>query len=523
MNDYEQLLADWADSPEAFASAFTIADKNARIVDFDVSVPQRKALAYLSRYKKGIFLKGRQMWITTILLVWQLRLCLFTPGSTCAVVLHTDSNAVLMSDMVEKLYHGNEVLIELMKIVQKNGHRILFDNGSQILFTTANSPFLRSFPVNFAHFSEARDYDDLGATLASLKVAPDGQIFIESTAGGEDDFHSIWIDAETDFAKLFLCWRDHPEYRSDVPLPTRLLDFERDYIGQHKLDLREAQWWVKERRGLAPHKRILMVQEHPSDAREAFLLSGDKFLKRQVPVPAADPMQPDEHGTCVFAKYDPTHQYVIGIDPSPGSSDFGDPTGLVIGDVTARTIVLTQEFRAPTREHEKRTRALIEAYGDPVTVVETASEGLGLCDYLRGAGAPMFHMVAFGGLNAEMLPRHGWRTDYQTRPILFGGIYEAAIGLSPWTIPCHRLVHQLNALCYDKKGKPAAPKTGHDDLVVAFGCMLQGVAQAMPPRADDKKEEVLSALEAWEKALFEVSTKSDYFADAYPPQDGDYY
>ena len=522
----EQLQEDWRTSAEAFASCFHIADKNARTVEFVVSPPQRQALHLLENHKKGIILKGRQMWITTIMLIWQIRLCWMRPGVTCVVVLHTDANAVLMSDRCENLYHGNEILTDLMGITQKNAHRILFDNGSQILFTTANSPFLRSFPVNFAHFSEARDYDDLGATLASLKVASDGQIFIESTAGGEDDFHGIWTDKDTDFAKQFLCWRDHPEYTRPDPLPTPLLKIEREYITRNRLNQGEASWWVKERRGLAPHKRHLMQQEHPSTPEEAFLLSGDRFIKRQVPVPPGDPKTPNEHGIVVLEPFDPTCQYSIGIDPAPGSSEKGDPTAVVILNITRKTIALTQEFREPTREHEARTRRLIAEWGDPMTVVETAAEGLGLCDYLRGAGVPMFHMISYSGLNPELLPRHGWRTDVTTRPILWGEIYQAASGEWPVTIGCHRLVHQLNALCYDKKGKPAAPKTGNDDLAVAFGLALLGSSQALPAthQVVVRKSATQTALEKIDEMLLKAQNgEGDFHADAYEQQPSDFF
>lgn len=883
-DEYEELLAIWEEDPEAFARCFTIADKSTKIVDFNVSPPQRKALHALSNYRRGVILKGRQMWITTIMLIWQLRMCLLQPGSTTVCAMHTDANAVLKAAFAMDLYRGNPILTEMMGVERSNDHRILFDNGSQMLFTTANNEFLRSMPIHFAHFSEARDYDDLGASLASLKLAPNGQCFIESTAGGEDDFHAIWTDPEADYHKLFLCWRDHPEFRSTKPLPEKLLDVEINYIKLHKLNQQEAQWWVWERRSLAPYKRHLMQQENPScltaDTRvgtnlgvlrmdqlaaaadtafgqitgywpksenqvyrlttengytirgtdnhpildpetgefvpllqakqvslaapmlassnyvfrwrpypslecsveiderfglwlgmfmgdgslhnatvelsfdgkdadvadlwdslsrdlfgvdpcrsqhspfgwrsrfgsiavadllerlgctkpsgdvqrgmrrvcvpeciwrspkevvraflrglaetdgftseqklpprvvifskwpefirdvqhlllcfgivsrvsvndkvnsygrkyigraltmtgeraelfakeigfigarkcerarkpefrsernrgrrcdrkvnafvdrvvsivpdgvervyditikdlerfdangivvhnspdEAFLLSGDRFLKRQVPVPAGDPLDPDERGVVILEPYDPSCQYSAGIDPAPGSSDKGDPTGIVILNVTRKTVAVTQELREPTRAHEHKTRRLLADYGDPITVVETAQEGLGLCDYLRAEGVPMFHMISYSGLNPELLPRHGWRTDVTTRPILWGEIYQASSGEVPTTIKCHRLVKQLNVLQYDKKGKPAAPKNGHDDLVVAFGLACLGASQALPARKTAPSSPKKSLMEQLDESLSKVDTKTaDSFDDAYVEQVGDFF
>ena len=501
-NEIDFLLEQWAQSPRAFAECFRIKNKDRTEVDFRVSVPQQLALEALTNYQKNVFLKGRQMWITTICLVWQLRLCLFKPGAICAVGMQSDFNARQMSLTAHNLYKGNDVLMELMPIDRQNDHQILFANGSQMLFVTANSPVLRSMPLNFAHLSEVRDYDDLGETLASIKVAPEGTLLLESTAGGEDDFYHIWNDRESAFRKTFFCWRDHTEYRSPVGIDGSLLEVEKEYVKRHNLSRAETNWWVRERRALPLHKRPFMVQEHPTTPEEAFLLSGDKYLLRQVPLPPGDARDPDEMGIVVLHPYNPTHQYVVGIDPAPGSSEKGDPTGLVIIDITDRCVALTQEIRQPTRDFEGPCLQLIKAYGSPLTVIETAAEGLGLCDFLRGAGISMYHMTAFGGLSQTMLPRHGWRTDVQTRGILFGEIYEGASGGNRWHITCHRLVRQLNALCYDKRGKVAAPKNGHDDLAVAFGLALLGISQALPANQSlETQAEPKSALDAYMRDL----------------------
>lgn len=525
-NDIDFLLDQWAASPRAFAECFRIKDKDRREVDFRVSVPQQLALDALSKNQKNVFLKGRQMWITTIALVWQLRLCLFKPGALCAIGMQTDFNARQMSLTASNLYKGNEVLMELLPIDRQNDHQILFQNGAQMMFVTANSSVLRSMPLNFAHLSEVRDYDDLGETLASIKVAPEGSLLLESTAGGEDDFYHIWTDPESAFKKTFFCWRDHLEYRSKESIGSALLEVEKEYINRHNLSNQEANWWVKERRALPLHKRPFMVQEHPTTPEEAFLLSGDKFLRRQVALPKGDAREPDEYGIVVFHPYNPTHQYVVGIDPAPGSSEKGDPTGLVIIDITDRCVALTQEIRQPTRDFEKPALELIKAYGTPMTVIETAAEGLGLCDFLRGAGVPMYHMTAYSGLSPQLLPRHGWRTDVQTRGILFGEIYEAASGNNRWHIECHRLVKQLNQLCYDKRGKPAAPKNGHDDLVVAFGLAILGVLQATPAaQSAEIASEPKSALDAYMRDLERSMSAGlmDNFEGAYESQQNDFF
>ena len=136
----------------------------------------------------------------------------------------------------------------------------------------------------------------------------------------------------------------------------------------------------------------------------------------------------------------------------------------------------------PEAEFKYLARRLVGEYGDPTTTIEVTTIGVDTCDYFRQEGVPQYMTERMKGMAATLTSQYGWEMNPQTRPLLFGRIFEASIGPNPWTIGCRRLLDQLNALCYDRNHKPQAPSGQHDDLAVAFGLMLMAAPQATSPK-----------------------------------------
>lgn len=526
--EVSDILDGWVESVEEFAYSFDIPNKDAQVVPFVASQPQRTVFADLAQHRRYMILKGRQMWITTAVVVWALRFCLLRPGSRVCVAAHSDKAATEISAFYLLLYNHNALLRTQMPLKGKGReHKLQFENGSRILFGTANSEFWRGFPTHLAHLTEASQYDNLSRTLASLgnTVPQNGQMVIETTANGENAFHSMWTDPHITFAKRFLCWLDHLEYRLDRELPQNLTEIEAEYIRKYELTREQAAWWVDKRRGQPANERYLMDQEFPPTPEVAFLLSGQRFLLRKVAEVAKESQkQPDEQGIIRLFKYDDTHQYCAGVDVATGLQT-GDASTLIIGDVTDKKVVLTLQIRLPTPEFAPLVRKVLAEYGDPVTNVELQQGGLDVCDYLRRNGVPIYLMPDFGGLVTTLKGQHGWTTTETTRMILYGAIYDASTGADRWQIGCQRTVAELNALCYDKRKRPAAPWNGYDDLAVGLGLMALAVPQAHPPakaKAKDTKPPTL--IERLEAQLAEhENDKGEWFSTGGDVKAGDFF
>lgn len=476
-----QLVDSWIESDEDFAATFDIRNKDGDTIPFVPTSLQVTIFNDIATNKFLQVLKGRQMYCTTAVVIPALKTCFVKPGSRVCVAAHDERSAMEIGAFYRMMHDGNQALRELMPLkTGSKGQRIMaFANGSKILFGTANSEFWRGFPTHFAHLTEAAMYDNLGKTIASLgqTVPASGKIVIETTANGDNTFREMWDDKSSRYFKRFLCWLDHPEYFSDLPLPKDLTDVERDYISRRQLPQRRASWWVEKRRTMPIAERHLIQQEYPTTPEEAFLLSGDKYLKRQVPLPPQ--IQPDGAGVVVCEPYQKDCEYAAGIDVGAGS-ERGDFSTVVIGNKTKRTVAAVMQVRLPTALFKLSAETLLRAFGNPTTAVEVNTYGLDVQNYLLEKGVPMYRTVEYGGMAFTFGSGNGWVTAPNTRPILFGAIMEACTGQGAWAIGDRRLAEELNALCYDKNGKPGAPRNGNDDLAAGFGIMLMACAQARP-------------------------------------------
>lgn len=523
----EDLLELWFNDIEAFAAAFDLRTKQMDVVPFVPSEAQLQVLHTLAKERLAQILKGRQMWVTTATVICCLRECLQNPGMRACVAAHDERSAMEISSFYRQMHAGNPALVSLMPTISKGAQKIEFANGSSILFGTANSEFWRGFPTHFAHLTEAALYDNLGATLASLgqTVPSTGKMVLETTANGENDFYQMWIDPLSRWVKVFLCWLTHPEYVLDEPLPDNLTEFEREYIAKHKIPPQRASWWVRKHREMPRESRHLIMQEYPTTPQEAFRMSGDRFLRRPIAMPRKVPV--GDNGICIFEPYDPTHQYVAGIDVASGSEK-GDASTIVIGDVTIHKVVATLQIRLPTAEFKilaKDFLSLYRAPAWPLTNPEVNTYGMEIADYLRENGIPLYRRIDYSGASATLTQNYGFQTNPQTRPILFGAIYESCIGVVRWKIPCFRLAEELNALCFDREGKPGAPKNGHDDLAFAYGLMLLAEDQALPPEKQVREatRELSPAEEEWKRICEMGSSALHYLADKFKQQKDDFW
>jgi len=124
-------------------------------------------------------------------------------------------------------------------------------NNRFIIGTAENVDVGRSKTITDLHMSEAAFYRDLRRMLASVlqAVVPDGEVDIETTANGFNEFKQVWDEAvlgQNGFKPMFFGASKHysPEF----------LEQKRKELGR------------------------FYQQEYPETAEEAFLTSGDTYF-----------------------------------------------------------------------------------------------------------------------------------------------------------------------------------------------------------------------------------------------------
>jgi hypothetical protein len=244
------------------------------------------------------------------------------------------------------------------------------------------------------------------------------------------------------------------------------------------------------------------LQEYPSSAEEAFIVSGKPFFNIVFP-----DVQHYE-GLKVYAEPVPYHIYTVGVDVASGSPS-GDYSAFCVMDVTNKKspqIVSGYYARVPPHEFGEMVRKSCIKY-DALAVVESNSYGLAILEYLMGKEyAYIFKRTQYDKMAKRWVERLGFNTNVNTRPVLLSKILEFIS--NQWLIPDDRcLQFEMNTFVYNDKGKPEAGPKKHDDMVFAVALAITGMDQV------DVLEQVILAKKPRsiaEVLQFEMSTGKLY-------------
>lgn len=230
----------------------TIIDKTGTEIPFKLNNMQQKFVEEATG--RDIILKGRQMGFSSFILGAFTKDFIFTENSLSVVIADIADNS---QDLLARVKHyiksfetKNNVKVPLKynsKYELQNAH----NNARYIIGTAENTEFGRSKTITNLHMSEAAFYKHFSKLHAGAGTAlvPTGRFVVETTANGFNDFKTFYNDSEmgeTDFKAHFYPSQDF---------------YSEDYLAKEK-------------------KRLgrLFDQEHPRDARTAFLTSGETYF-----------------------------------------------------------------------------------------------------------------------------------------------------------------------------------------------------------------------------------------------------
>lgn len=257
-------------------------------------------------------LKGRQLGISTLMLLIDILWLWMHPGLQGAVIADTDENTQTFREtitmMLETMPKGFRIPIE-----RHNNKALRLKNGSRLMYLTAghrkNPNLGRSKGLSFVHASEVSTYGDpdgLKSLIDAMSTENPHRFYVfESTAAGFNLFYDMVLDAKNDPTKrsIFIGWWAKSTYRiprrmtingQDVgPHPKfvqyweqqpTLTDKERAMAFLMKKDygveLSPEQWaWWRDQ--LSSRTETNLLQEHPWHEEVAFQYTGHKFFKAE--------------------------------------------------------------------------------------------------------------------------------------------------------------------------------------------------------------------------------------------------
>ncbi|WP_157178210.1 terminase [Terriglobus roseus] len=424
------------------------------------------------RGTENIVLKARQMGMSTWIAARFLLRTMLVPGTTTLMVAHTRESAEALFAVVARMWEN--LPTDLRESVGVRGRARL----GQFTFPAVDSEFRiasaaepnagRGLTVHHLHCSEvARWTGDAAETLAGLRaaLAPGGELVLESTPNGAYGcFYEQWQQAEASgMVRHFFPWWWEPAYVGTPVAETT--EEEAVLAAQHRLSARQIGF----RRELARRFGAMRPQEFAEDAVSCFRESGACFFDREVLVErmkeVAAPVELRRGKALqVWLPAVPGRKYVAGVDSAGGGSE-GDYSAVQVIDLATGMQCAELQARMPTRDLAKAAADLAREYNGATLVVERNSIGSAVLAYLEQE----LGVTVYAGRDG--LP--GWSTDAASRPRMLS---ELAVLLSqrPELFRSERLLAECRSFVADERGRAAAARGSHDDLVMSMA-MAQAV------------------------------------------------
>ena len=382
-----------------FISVITIDSKESGVGPLNLYGSQKRYLAELidgleRDVHTFVFLKARQLGISTVALAVDLFWLIVHPGMQGAIVTDTDGNRdkfrIILTRMLASLPGGYRVEVTL-----HNRANLVLGNGSTLDYLVAGTRKTAtkvgiSRAYNFLHATEISNFgaiegiQSLFATLAQKH--PDRLYMFESTARGFNLFYTLWQQARSDpmtQKAAFIGWWANEQYALDENSEL----FKRYWDGMVEVEEQERvnNVWSKYGVRVTPQQLAwyrwmeetqsgstgLMDQDYPWDEDDAFLQTGITFfpIKKMVSIVRNLSENPpiflgyayefgehfmatkvhsvDDAGEAELKVYEePSEigQYVIGVDPAYGDSDNADNSAIEVYRCYADKLVQVAEF-----------------------------------------------------------------------------------------------------------------------------------------------------------------------------------
>lgn len=235
-----------------FEARFKIVNKEGVVVPFILNPIQQRWLLEPSLRK--IELKARQEGFSSAILAKKTAKFLLMENRYIVSIADIADNAMGLLDRVKYYMQAYEEATGVKIPLKYNSKYELYNaemNNRFIIGTAENVDVGRSKTITDLHMSEAAFYRDLKRMLASVlqAVVPDGEVDIETTANGFNEFKSVWDEAvlgQNGFKAMFFGASEH---------------YKPEYLEQKKKEL--GRYYP---------------QEYPETAEEAFLTSGDNYF-----------------------------------------------------------------------------------------------------------------------------------------------------------------------------------------------------------------------------------------------------
>ncbi len=498
----------WSDMTHFLQQWFWIVDKNLKTVRLILNDTQNKYLK--NRTRRDIILKARKQGISTLKCAEYFYETCFRENSRSTVLAHDLRTA---GELLSKIHFAYDHLpVFLRPIVGESGRKnrtgLSFTSrpdGSPLnttynIGTAGNKELGRGWDIDNLHLSEYAFYDAPEAIIKGAMEAMriGGNVSIESTANGFNDFHRIWEEAQSGYGQFkphFFAWFDDPTDMVEHVSPKELEELtplELETQKTYKLTDNQIVWYHQKARDLRESVR----QEFPDTPESAFIASGspvfdvDKLQLLKKKAEAVTPVAVEESGQLViWRKFDPAEnkRYIIGADTSQGVPG-GDFSHAVVIDNETYEDVAALHGRWTPNVFAKKLGALGLRYGNALIAVERNNHGHSVLNTLTNVlyYGNLFYYRDYDASAGR--PQVGFHVNVKSKPQIIDLLANIIIDGSTKINDPHFCAEAMTYVYTNAAGKTGAQVGTHDDRVMARAIAMR-VAELNPYTVPVEKPE----------------------------------
>jgi len=494
----------WLLDFEQFAPALVkIRNKEGQLVKLRLTAAQRYARRLAG--SRNVWLKARQLGISTMLQAESYHDAATREGFRCATVAHERDSTQRLNDKLKIIYENLPSSLRPRAGYNSRRELTLKTTGSSIYIGTAGArAFGRGDTLNRVHLSEYAFYPDPSTIFTGISQAvPEGKgrIDVESTANGFNEFHTLWTEAEAGrngFTPIFLPWFLEPSYCLPDGVP------EHEWEKAEKLCAEKAQKYgvalspgqVAFRRAKESQLRLqgredMFLQEYAEDPVTAFLLSGrPRFNAAQLteawtraPAPVSEQRLANGLTLRTWQEPKPGEFYTIAADAAQGLSASDNNAAEVMHWATGTTVA-TLHGKSEIFDFADTVMALGWRYNRAVLAPERKESGIAVVARCKEKSYPeLYRRVDEHGPAEE----YGVDTNGATRPVMLDALARQIIEQPAVFRDSHMLAEMQRFVI--KNNKAQAETGAHDDLVIVAAINRWIRPQVEPPPTNVRRPE----------------------------------
>ena len=446
-----------------------VKDQDLGLLPFKLYDFQFEVMDDLVKYQYSIFLKSRQMGISTITAGFAAWLIIFWPEKTVKIISMALEEAQDYLDKVKLIYENLPHYLKPYPI-KWNEKKITLDNGSVCSATTTTTKSGRSGSFSLLIIDEAAFIQKIDSTWGAAQptLSKGGRCMIISTPNGLGNwYHQQWESARqgrSGIKPIELHWSRHPDYND--------------------------AWYEKMCAKMGNARKVAQELDL------SFLGSGDTVVSTDVLKAYAGrlevPVRTENGGMLwIWEEPDPEETYILAADVSKGGT----------GDYCTFEVLSEKDFRQVAEFHGRvlpvRLANIINDLGIRYNYCEVAVEvsgGYGFEVNNRLYNDHGYEMLYFRGHEI------GWETTGKTRNLITSAV-ETMVGSGRVPIRSSRLYGEYTTFVW-KTNKRAEHQEGcYDDLVFAHGIAMAVSTSRDIQYGNQRTKAILSGEESSEEYM----------------------